>query len=94
MNLTLSIWSVIFFILGLLSLSMKWIFEGYYEPVVLIGLIFLILGVIFSFAAIAKQEKGRLKLISLFSIFLILFLITWFEPIDVTRMMTWLKNII
>ena len=90
---TFSLWSIIFIIFGLLSFGLNWIIEGYFEPIVLIGAIFLLIGPIFSFLAIAKKEKGRIKFISLASFLIILFLVTWFEPFQVIRIMTWFKNI-
>jgi hypothetical protein len=88
-----SIWSIIFMFLGLFSFGLNWLIEGYSEPIVLIGFFFLLIGVIFSFIAISKKENGRIKFLSLASFFIILFLVTWFEPFQVVRIMTWLKNI-
>lgn len=88
-----SIWSLGFIILGIFLFGLNWIIEGYYEPIVLIGVICLLVGLILSFIAIAKKEKGRSKFISLMSFFIVLFLITWLEPFQVIRIMTWLKNI-
>ncbi|NYE09699.1 membrane-bound ClpP family serine protease [Bacillus niacini] len=88
-----SIWSIILVFLGLISFGLNWLIEGYFEPIVLIGVIFFLIGVIFSFIAISKKEKGSIKFISLASFFIILFLVSWFEPFQVVRIMTWLKNI-
>lgn len=65
---------------------------SYTEPIVLFGFISLLVGVVLSFLAIAKGEKGTLKFISLISFFVMLFLIAWFEPFQVLRIITWLKN--
>ncbi|WP_066070215.1 hypothetical protein [Neobacillus soli] len=88
-----SLWSIVFIFLGLLSFGLNWIVEGHFEPTVLIGVIFLLIGVVLSFIAISKKEKGSIKFLSLASFFIILFLVTWFEPFQVVRIMTWLKNI-
>lgn len=88
-----SIWSLGFIILGLLLFGLNWSIEGYFEPIILIGVICLLVGIILSFIAISKKEEGRLKFVSLISFFIVLFLITWFEPFQVIRIMTWLKNI-
>lgn len=88
-----SIWSLGFIVLGLFSFGLNWIIEGYFEPIVLIGAICFLVGTILSFIAIAKKEEGRLKFFSLISFFIVLFFITWFEPFQVIRIMTWLKNI-
>ncbi|GIN94243.1 hypothetical protein J6TS1_01130 [Siminovitchia terrae] len=89
-----SIWSIVFIISGLLCFGLNWIIEDYSELIVFIGAIFISLGAIFSFIAILKKEKGSMKFVSLVSFFIILFLITWFEPFQVLRIVTWLKNIV
>lgn len=88
-----SIWSLGFIVLGLLLFGLNWVIVGYFEPIVLTGVICLFVGIILSFIAVAKKEEGRLKFVSLISFFIVLFLITWFEPFQVIRIMTWLKNI-
>ncbi|RDU38105.1 hypothetical protein DRW41_00595 [Neobacillus piezotolerans] len=89
-----SILSLVFIIVGLLSSILNWLIEGYSEPIVLIGVILIFLGAVFGFIAIFKKEKGYTKFISIVSFFIILFLITWFEPLQVLRILTWLKNIV
>lgn len=86
-------WSIIAIFFGLLSFGLNWIIEGYYEPIVLIGALFLLIGALFSIIAISKKEKGRIKYISLAFFFIILFLVTWYEPFQFIRIITWLKNI-
>ncbi|MBM7580821.1 membrane-bound ClpP family serine protease [Jeotgalibacillus terrae] len=88
-----SIWSIVFIVLGLLSFRINWLIEGFFEPIALIGTVFLLLGVVVSFFAIFKQEKGNMKFISLASFFIILFLITWFKTFEIVLIMTWLKNV-
>lgn len=89
-----SVSSIVFIFIGFLFFLLNWLIDGYVEPFVLTGVIFILLGVVFSFIAISKRERGSVKYISLTTFFIILFLVTWFEPIQVLRMMTWLKNII
>ncbi|MFJ7970899.1 hypothetical protein [Psychrobacillus sp. NPDC096389] len=86
-------WSIFFIVLGLISLGANWLIDGYSELLVLIGAIFLFIGVIFSYIAISKKEKGNMKFISLTSFFIILFIVSLFEPFHIIRIMTWLKNI-
>ncbi|MEI3606081.1 hypothetical protein SPD48_10290 [Pseudogracilibacillus sp. SE30717A] len=88
-----SIWSFILILLGLLFFGLNWM-VGYFELIVLIGAIFICTGALFSFIAILKNEKGSMKYILLVSFFVILFFITWFEPHQVLRIITWLKNIV
>lgn len=89
-----SVSSIVFIFIGLLFFILNWLIDGYVEPIVLTGVIFILLGAVFSFIAISKREKGSVKYISLATFFIILFLVTWFEPFQVLRMMTWFKNII
>ena len=89
-----SISSIVLIFIGLLFFILNWLIDGYVEPIVLTGVIFILLGAVFSFIAISKREKGSLKYISIATFFIILFLVTWFDPIQVLRMMTWFKNII
>ncbi|MBM7602562.1 thiol:disulfide interchange protein [Metabacillus crassostreae] len=91
--MTYSKWSIIAILFGLLSFGLNWIVVGYYEPIVLIGALFLLIGALFSFIAISRKEKGRIKYISLTFFFIILFLVTWYEPFQFIRILTWLKNI-
>ncbi|WP_409292932.1 hypothetical protein [Peribacillus sp. SCS-37] len=84
--------SIVFIVLGLFLLGVNWRMEGYLELIVLIGLVFLFVGALLSLIAIAKQEEGSLKFVSLFSFFIVLFFITWLEPFQVIRILTWLKN--
>ncbi|WP_318508786.1 hypothetical protein [Bacillus sp. T3] len=88
-----SLWSIIFIFLGILSFGFNWFLEDYFEPIVPIGVIFLLVGLTSSLIAIYKSEKGKIKFISLASFFIIIFLVTWFEPFQVVRIVAWLKNI-
>lgn len=88
-----SIWSIAFIILGLLLFGLTWRIEGSFEPLFFIGVICMLVGIILSTIAYAKKEEGKLKVVSLISSFIFLFLITWYEPFLVVRMMTWFKNI-
>jgi hypothetical protein len=88
-----SVGSISLILIGIILYGVNWITGIFYEPIVLLGLISLLVGVVLSFAAIAKQEKGNLKFISVISFFVVLAIITWFEPFQIVRMLTWLKNI-
>lgn len=87
-----SLLSIALIVLGLLLFGLSGLIEGYFEPIILIGVISLLAGIVLSFIAFSKQEEGILKFISLISFFIVLFLITWFEPFQVVRIITWLKN--
>ncbi|WP_144561576.1 hypothetical protein [Bacillus mycoides] len=88
-----SILSITFMVIGLLLFGLNWIIVGYSEPIVLLGCISFVVGIVLSFIAIVKREVGIIKFISLISFFVVMFLITWFEPFQVLRIMTWLKSI-
>ena len=88
-----SMLSITFMVIGLLLFGLNWIIDGYSEPIVLLGFISSLIGIVLSFIAIAKREVGTIKFISLISFFIVMFLITWFEPFQVLRIITWLKSI-
>jgi hypothetical protein len=88
-----SIFSLGLMMIGLFLFGLNWMIRGYSEPIVLLGYLSFLIGSVLSFIAIAKQEEGKLKFISIFSFFIVMFLITWFEPFQILRMITWLQNI-
>ncbi|WP_053368854.1 hypothetical protein [Bacillus sp. FJAT-27245] len=88
-----SILSAALLILGLSLYGLNWIIDGYSELAALFGFISFLFGIVLSFIAIAKQEAGALKYISLIAFFVVMFLIIWFEPLEILRIITWLKNI-
>ncbi|MFB6465483.1 hypothetical protein ACE38V_01565 [Cytobacillus sp. Hz8] len=85
-------WSFVFMVLGSLLFGINWMIEGYFEVIVIIGLVCFMIGMIFVFCSILKREKGNLKVISLIIFFLVFFYITWFKSFQVLRIVTWLKN--
>ncbi|PFN19343.1 hypothetical protein [Bacillus cereus] len=88
-----SVMSMVLMFIGLLLFGLNWIIDGYSEPIVLFSFISFLVGSVLSLIAVAKREKGTLKFISLISVFVMMFLITWFEPFQVLRIITWLKNV-
>lgn len=81
-----------FLIAGLVFLLWKTQMEGSAEPVLLTALLCLVIGAIFSLLAMAKKEKGKTKFTAIASFFAVTFMITWFEPFEIIRLMTWLKH--
>ncbi|MGN7410874.1 hypothetical protein [Sporosarcina sp. SAFN-010] len=59
-----STWSIVFMVLGLVAFVVNWMTYEIIESVVLVGYIFLILGIIFSFIAFLKREKGVMKIMN------------------------------
>lgn len=88
-----SVLSIALIFIGLLLFGLNWIIDSYSEPIVLFSFISFLVGMVLSFIAIAKREKGTLKFISPISFFIMMFLITWFEPSHLLRVITWQKNI-
>ncbi|NME04472.1 hypothetical protein [Psychrobacillus sp. BL-248-WT-3] len=88
-----SISSIVLMFIGILFFILNWLIDGYVEPIVLTGVIFIVIGAVFSFVAISKREKGSVKYISIATFIILLFLVTCFEPFQVIRMMTWFRNI-
>ncbi|MGN7410989.1 hypothetical protein [Sporosarcina sp. SAFN-010] len=88
-----STWSIVFMFLGLVAFAANWMTTEIIEPVVLVGYIFIVLGIIFSFIAFFKREKGVLKIISCVSFFIILLCLVLIEPLMFVYILTWLKNI-
>ncbi|ARF16087.1 hypothetical protein SporoP17a_01460 [Sporosarcina ureae] len=85
---------ICFVVTGLLAFVINWLTTEIIEPVVLIGFIFLVCGIIFSFIAFSKEEKGAMKIISCASFFIILLCLVWIEPFLFIYILTWLKNIL
>jgi len=80
-------------VLGSLLLMFNRLMSGYSEPLALIGFLLLFAAAGAVFLAVLKREPGQLKVWSLSIFFVILFVITWAEPFEILRLMTWLKNI-
>lgn len=77
---------------GVLSVLISGL-EKHIELTFLLGILSCLIGIVFSFVAFIKQEKGILKYVSISSFFIMLFLISWFEPFHFIRVLSWLKNI-
>ena len=88
-----SIFSFLFIMIGLLIFGVNSFINQYSEPIIFIGITCLLLAIILSFIAVKQREEGNLKFISVISSFIVLFLITWFEPFQIVRIMTWFKNL-
>ncbi|MCM3758911.1 hypothetical protein M3197_15835 [Sporosarcina aquimarina] len=93
MNIPFSMGSIVFIVFGSLAMVINWTTTGIIEPIVLLGFILLLVGILFSFIAFLKKEKGITKIISGVSFFIILFCLVWFEPLMFVYILTWLKNI-
>lgn len=86
-------YSIGFIVSGSLLLMLNRFLSGYSEPVALTGLLLLFGAGAAVFMAVLKKEPGQLKVWSLSALFIVLFAITWAEPLEIVRLLTWLKNI-
>lgn len=88
----LSIFSILFAIIGLLFIGSSYIYKNSLEPLMLLGFITLLIGLLSSFGAMIKREQGKMKFLAAATFFVSGFIIAWFEPFQILRMLTWLKN--
>ncbi|MGM0896536.1 MAG: hypothetical protein ACQEV0_01475 [Bacillota bacterium] len=86
-------YSIGLIVLGSLLLMFDRPMSKYHEPLALIGFLLLFAGAAAVFIAALKKEPGQLKVWSLSVFFIVLFVITWADPLGLLRLMTWLKNI-
>ena len=88
----LSILSFVFTIVGLLLFWSSYVFTDLFEPLMIAGFVFLIVGSIFCFGAILRSEKGKVKFLSVAALFLLSFIMAWNKPFQILRLLTWIKN--
>ena len=88
----LSIFSILFALMGLLLIGSSYIYTNSFELLMLLGFIALLIGLLSSFVAMIKREQGRTKFIAVAAFFVTGFVIAWFEPFQILRMLTWIKN--
>ena len=88
----LSIWSIVFAIIGVILFSCSYVFTESFEFLMIMGFVFLVIGSLFCFGAMFKREKGVWKFLSVGAFFILSFAITWSDPFQVLRLITWIKN--
>jgi len=66
--------------------------KDFNEPLVFAGFIAMLLGAIFSFVSVARNESGFLKFVAVGAFFTVILLACVLEPFQIIRMMVWLKN--
>ena len=57
------------------------------------GFASLIIGLLLSFAALFKGEQGKIRFLPVIAFFLLSFIITWNDPFQILRLLTWIKNL-
>mgnify|MGYP003419864652 CR=1 FL=1 len=87
-----SMLSILFIFIGIITYGINRYIGEHAELFILIGLASLFAAVIFGFLAITKNETGRLKYLSIMMAFVVLGAVTWTEPFQIIRVLTWLKN--
>ncbi|MDQ0217906.1 hypothetical protein ELQ35_00225 [Peribacillus cavernae] len=84
--------SIIFAVIGVLLFVFASFFPNSFEALIASGFGFLFIGLLLSFGAMFKREKGKTKFLSVVAFFLFSFIIAWNEPFQIVRLLTWLKN--
>lgn len=79
---------------GSLLLMLNRAMSKYSEPLALIAFLLLFAAAGAVFMAALKREPGQLKVWSISALFIILFAITWAEPLEIVRLLAWIKNTI
>lgn len=52
----------------------------------------LLIGMLCSFGAMSKNEKGKSKFLAVAAFFLLSFILAWNDPFQIIRLLTWMKN--
>jgi len=83
--------SILFAIIGGLFLGASYIFTPYIEPLMATGFVIMFIGLIISFGAMFKKEQGKMKFMAVAVFFMLSFLISWNDPFQIIRLLTWIK---
>ncbi|WP_260286638.1 hypothetical protein [Peribacillus aracenensis] len=89
---SLSNWSIVFAVIGTLSLCCSLALPTASEMLMISGFGSLLIGMLCSFGAIYKNEKGKLKFLAVAAFFLLSFILVWNEPFQILKLLTWMKN--
>ena len=87
-----SMLSILFIFIGIITYGINRYIGENAELFILSGFVSLFAAVICGFLAITKNETGRLKYLSIMVAFVVLGAVTWTEPFQIIRVLTWLKN--
>ncbi|MFE5426433.1 hypothetical protein [Peribacillus simplex] len=88
----LSNWSIVFAVIGTLSYCCSLALPKASEQLMISGFGALVIGMLCSFGAMYKNEKGKLKFLAVAAFFLLSFILVWNEPFQFVRLLTWMKN--
>ncbi|MBL3645984.1 hypothetical protein JMN23_26990 [Bacillus sp. RHFB] len=88
----LSNWSIVFAVIGILSFCCSLAFSKTSDLLMISGFGALLIGMLCSFGAMYKKEKGNSKFLAVAAFFLLSFILVWNEPFQIVRLLTWMKN--
>ena len=88
-----SMLSLLLIIMGIITYGINRYMGENAELFILVGFISLFVAVILGLMAIAKNEAGKLKYVTILMAFVVIGIVTWAEPFQIVRVLTWLKNI-
>ncbi|ATP39950.1 hypothetical protein CSE16_07745 [Solibacillus sp. R5-41] len=84
--------SIIFSVIGTVLMSSSYIYPNNFEILMISGLTLLIISLLLSSTALFKREQGKTKFLPVVAFFILSFIITWNEPFQIVRLLTWIKN--
>ncbi|MCK1992112.1 hypothetical protein GW626_17305 [Peribacillus muralis] len=87
----LSRWSIVFAVIGTAAFGCYFVNPKAFDFLIF-GFGSLLLGLILSFGAMFKNEKGKTKFLAVAVFFLFGFFLVWNEPFQVIRLLTWMRN--
>ncbi|CAH0268257.1 hypothetical protein SRABI96_03618 [Peribacillus sp. Bi96] len=89
---SLSNWSILFAMIGTLSFCCSLALPKASGLLMISGIGALLMGMVCSFGAMYKNEKGKTKFLAVAVFFLLSFILVWNEPFQIVRLLTWMKN--
>ncbi|MCM3728777.1 hypothetical protein M3226_24330 [Neobacillus cucumis] len=85
----LSIFSAV---IGVLLLCCSYAYSNYFEQLMVLSFVFWFIGLLLSFSAMFKKEHGKTKFLAVIAFFILSFIISWNDPFQIVRLLTWIKN--
>ncbi|KOP70154.1 hypothetical protein AMS59_20170 [Lysinibacillus sp. FJAT-14745] len=84
--------SIIFAVIGAVLLSFSYIYSANFEILMISGFGLLFISLLLSLCAVFKREQEKYKIFPVITFFLCSFIITWYDPFQIVRLLTWMKN--
>ncbi|AOH56346.1 hypothetical protein ABE28_018425 [Peribacillus muralis] len=84
-------WSIVFAVMGAAAFGSSFISKAAFDFLMIFGFAASSLGMLLSFGAMYKNERGKTKFMAVAAFFLG-FILVWNEPFQVIRLLTWLRN--